>query len=112
MGFHPYTFAVFGAMADKDIQGIIAQLKDRIDHWCLTDLPLPRAASAESLAQHLRAAGFKESAEPGVERTLTCFSTPEQAFNDAKNRAGENDRMVVFGSFMTVAGVMAARSSG
>jgi dihydrofolate synthase/folylpolyglutamate synthase len=64
------------------------------------------------LAQHLRAAGFKESAEPGVERTLTCFSTPEQAFNDAKNRAGENDRMVVFGSFMTVAGVMAARSSG
>ncbi|MEK0429508.1 MAG: bifunctional tetrahydrofolate synthase/dihydrofolate synthase [Pseudomonadota bacterium] len=112
MGFHPYTFAVFGAMADKDIQGIMAQLKDRIDHWCLTDLPLPRAASAESLAQHLRAAGFKESTEPGVERTLSCFTTPEQAFKDAKNRAGENDRMVVFGSFITVAGVMAARSSG
>lgn len=112
MGFHPYTFAVFGAMADKDIPGVVAQLKDRIDHWCLTDLPLPRAASAESLAQQLRLAGFKESSEPGAERTLTCFTTPEQAFNDAKNRAGENDRIVVFGSFITVAGVMAARSSG
>ena len=112
MGFHPYTFAVFGAMADKDISGIVAQLKDRIDHWCLTDLPLPRAASAESLAQQVRAAGFKESSAPGAERSLKCFPTPEQAFTDARNRAGENDRMVVFGSFLTVAGVMAARSSG
>ena len=112
MGFHPYTFAVFGAMADKDIPGIIAQLTDRIDHWCLTDLPLPRAASAESLAEQLRSAGFKESSEPGAERTLSCFSAPAQAFNDARNRAGENDRIVVFGSFITVAGVMAAQSSG
>ena len=112
MGFHPYTFAVFGAMADKDIAGIVAQLKDRIDHWCLTDLPLPRAARAESLADELRAAGFKESSEQGAERSLKCFSSPEQAFIDAKNRAGENDRIAVFGSFLTVAGVMAARSSG
>jgi dihydrofolate synthase / folylpolyglutamate synthase len=112
MGFHPYTFAVFGAMADKDIPGILAQLGDRIDHWCLTDLPLPRAASAESLAEQLRAAGFREGKETGAERSLRCFSTPEQAFADAKDRAGENDRIAVFGSFLTVAGVMAARSSG
>ncbi len=112
MGFHPYTFAVFGAMADKDIPGILAQLIGRIDHWCLTDLPLPRAASAEFLREQLRAAGFRESAEPGAERSLRCFPSPEQAFADARNRAGENDRIAVFGSFLTVAGVMAARSSG
>src|SRR5690606_37580860 len=41
MGFHPYTYAVFGAMRDKDIAGILAAIGDRIDHWCLTDLPLP-----------------------------------------------------------------------
>ncbi len=112
MGFHPYTFAVFGAMADKDIAGIISQLKDRIDHWCLTDLPLPRAASAESLAEQLRAAGFRQGSEQGAERSIRCFPSPERAFIDARNRAGENDRIAVFGSFLTVAGVMAARSSG
>ncbi len=112
MGFHPYTFAVFGAMADKDIPGIMAQLKNRIDHWCLTDLPLPRAAGAEALAAQLMEAGFREGSEPGAERSLRCFPTPEQAFIDAKNRAGENDRIAVFGSFLTVAGVMSARSSG
>ncbi len=112
MGFHPYTYAVFGAMADKDIAGIISQLKDRIDHWCLTDLPLPRAASAESLAEQLRAAGFRQGSEQGAERSIRCFPSPERAFIDARNRAGENDRIAVFGSFLTVAGVMAARSSG
>ena len=112
MGFHSYTYAVFGAMADKDIAGIISQLKDRIDHWCLTDLPLPRAASAESLAEQLRAASFREGSEQGAERSVRCFPSPERAFIDARNRAGENDRIAVFGSFLTVAGVMAARSSG
>ncbi|MFM8466273.1 MAG: bifunctional tetrahydrofolate synthase/dihydrofolate synthase [Oxalobacteraceae bacterium] len=112
MGFHPYTFAVFGAMADKDIQAILTQLDDRIDHWCLTDLPLPRAARAAALAEQLRAAGFRESSEAGAERTLACFTTPELAFNDAANRAGENDRIVVFGSFVTVAAVMAAQFPG
>jgi dihydrofolate synthase/folylpolyglutamate synthase len=59
MGFHPYTYAVFGSMADKDIAGVLAQLGDRIDHWCLTDLPQPRGASAESIKQLLLASGFK-----------------------------------------------------
>ena len=82
-------------------------LCDRIDHWCLTDLPLPRAASAESLAEQLRAAGFREGSEQGAERSVRCFPSPERAFIDARNRAGENDRIVVFGSFLTVAGVLA-----
>ncbi|MFS2117903.1 glutamate ligase domain-containing protein, partial [Herbaspirillum frisingense] len=49
MGFHPYTYAVFGSMLDKDIEGVIGHLKDKIDHWCVTDLPLPRAATAQQL---------------------------------------------------------------
>ncbi len=49
MGFHPYTYAVFGSMLDKDIDGVIAHLKDRVDHWCVTDLPSPRAASAPQI---------------------------------------------------------------
>ena len=51
MGFFPYTYAVFGAMRDKDIAGVLAHLKGEIDHWCVTDLPTPRAASARGAAK-------------------------------------------------------------
>ena len=111
MGFHPYTYAVFGAMQDKDIDGVIAHLKNRVDHWCLTDLPLPRAASAELIRDKLVAAGVESNQAPGVETTIRTFTSPAEAFADARKRAGENDRIAVFGSFLTVAGIMQARGS-
>ena len=111
MGFHPYTYAVFGSMADKDIAGVLAQLGDRIDHWCLTDLPPPRGASAESIKQLLLASGFKPGSGAGAESSVECFATPEKAYLNARSRAGENDRIAVFGSFLTVAGVMAIKKT-
>jgi dihydrofolate synthase/folylpolyglutamate synthase len=112
MGFHPYTFAVFGAMADKDIAGILQHLKDRIDHWYLTDLPLPRAASTESLASALAEVDIVEGGKAGGERRVRRFATPQEAYAAARDDAGENDRIVVFGSFLTVAGVMPAKQAG
>ncbi len=109
MGFHPYTYAVFGIMDDKDIDGVIAPIAAHIDHWCVADLPSPRSASARALADKL-AALPQGDAKPG-ERTVAAFADPARAFADARSRAGENDRIVVFGSFYTVAGVMAARKS-
>jgi dihydrofolate synthase/folylpolyglutamate synthase len=106
MGFHPYTFAVFGSMHDKDIDGVIKAMSEHVDHWCLTGLPSPRAASAEELAAKVQAIQADKS-----ERTVNVFETPAQAYANALSRAGENDRIVVFGSFLTVAGVMAARKS-
>lgn len=41
MGFFRYTYAVFGAMQDKDIAGVLGHMLDKVDHWCLTDLPPP-----------------------------------------------------------------------
>ena len=111
MGFHPYTYAVFGAMHDKDIDGVIAHLKDRIDHWCVTDLPLPRAATAAQLKEKLLNAGITPQNEPGAECTIQSFSSPANAYLNAQSRAGENDRITVFGSFLTVAGVMEVRKS-
>jgi len=111
MGFFPYTYAVFGAMSDKDINGMLLHLKDKIDHWYLCDLPLPRAASAESLAHALDTAGFMAGTEGGTERSVQCFGTPAEAYAAARDSVGENDRIVVFGSFLTVAGVMAARAA-
>ncbi|PRG87533.1 bifunctional tetrahydrofolate synthase/dihydrofolate synthase [Burkholderia multivorans] len=107
MGFFPYTYAVFGAMHDKDINGVLRHLKGEIDHWCVTDLPLPRAASAEQLEAALRNAGVQD----GPDSSVTRYASPADAFSDALKRASENDRIVVFGSFHTVAGVMAYRKS-
>ena len=106
MGFHPYTYAVFGSMHDKDIDGVIAAMSEHVDHWCLTNLPSPRAASASELAAKVQ---IVQAEKP--ERTINIFDDPAAAFANAMSRAGENDRIVVFGSFLTVAGVMAARKS-
>ena len=107
MGFHPFTYAVFGAMVDKDISGIIQQLKDQIDHWCVTDLPLPRAASAEYLKDQL----IEQSVLNDKEKSIQTFDDPAAAYNYALSKAGENDRIAVFGSFLTVAGVIQQRQS-
>lgn len=100
MGFYQNTWAVCGMLADKDIAGSLALMIPRVDHWLVADLPGPRGTKAERLAQILRDAGAKGSIE--------CFPSPAQAFVAGRERAGENDRIVIFGSFLTVADVMQA----
>lgn len=102
MGFYPYTWAICGAMQDKDLVGIFSHLHDKIDHWCLTALPTPRAASPVQLEGALRAAGYRD--EPS--RTVSAWSDPAAAYAYALEKANENDRILVFGSFYTVAGVI------
>lgn len=106
MGFHPYTYAVFGSMQDKDIDGVIAAMGEHVDHWCLATLPSPRSATASELAAKVQLVQPERD-----ERTIQIFDDPAAAYANAVSRAGENDRIVVFGSFLTVAGVMAARKS-
>jgi dihydrofolate synthase/folylpolyglutamate synthase len=109
MGYHPYTYAVFGAMADKDIEGVIKPLLEIVDFWFCTDLPTKRAASAKDLAQKLEQLGVKP--KNGADGGIECFSTPAAAYQKALSQAGEGDRIVSFGSFYTVAGVMAYRNN-
>ncbi len=109
MGFHPYTYAVFGSMQDKDIDGVLAAMSEHVDHWCLTSLPSPRAATASELAAKVQI--MLEDKPDSNDHTVSIFDDPAQAFANAMSRAGENDRIVVFGSFLTVAGVMKARKS-
>jgi dihydrofolate synthase/folylpolyglutamate synthase len=100
MGFYPCTHAVFGAMRDKDLAGIVAPMRPLVDHWYLCDLPLPRAADGAALEAVLRAdAGgpaLRASRHPG----------PEPALAAALAAADPVDRIVVFGSFLTVGGVL------
>jgi dihydrofolate synthase/folylpolyglutamate synthase len=109
MGFFPYTYAVFGMLGDKDVAGAVAHLRERVDHWLCVDLPGPRGARAEDLARTLRESGIVPGQGADAERTIECFGSPVEALAAAKGRAGESDRILVFGSFLTVADVLAAR---
>lgn len=99
MGFFPFTYGVFGVLADKDVDRIIDAIGDRIDHWLVVDLPTPRAASANDLVARLRDRGFSDEGD----KTVTSFETPSIALAHARELADEADRIVVFGSFFTVA---------
>src|SRR6478609_5398523 len=55
MGFFPVTHAVFGAMADKDLAPMLAKMGPLVDRWYFTDLPTPRAESAQKLQSKWRA---------------------------------------------------------
>ena len=100
MGFHARTFAVLGMLADKDVAGSLAALAGRIDHWFLADLPGPRGLSGAALAAHLA------HVAPGAAASL--HPDPAAALAAAREVAGENDRIVVFGSFLTVAAALRA----
>lgn len=100
MGFFPETWAVIGMLADKDVPGVIRLLRDRVDHWLVATLPGPRGLSAGRLAGILR--------EAGVSVDISEFGSPNAAYQAARDRAAEGDRIVVFGSFLTVADVLAA----
>ena len=106
MGFFPCTRVVFGAMADKDLAQIIGRISHLVDVWYFTDLDLPRAAKAEALAtqfESLRAAGaIKTPAAVTVHR----HADPMQALSAAAADSDPADRILVFGSFFTVGGVL------
>ena len=102
MGFAPNTIAVFGMLQDKDIAGVVRKVAARIDRWHLATLGSPRGTRACDLAKILTAA---EVRSPILE-----FESPREAYLAALDVAGENDRIVVFGSFLTVSDVLAARA--
>ena len=99
MGFFPETWAVFGMLADKDVAGVVSLLKDRVDHWRVATLPGPRGLSADGLIALLH--------DEGVKGDVAGFETPAAAYRAVREQAAEGDRIVVFGSFLTVADVLA-----
>ena len=100
MGFFPTTHAVFGAMADKDLGPMLARLSPLIDRWYFTDLPTPRAASAAELQSQWQAQNTRKDA------IASTFADPMLALQAAIDAADPTDRIIVFGSFYTVGGVL------
>lgn len=103
MGFHPTTMAVVGMFADKDIDGVIAAMRGRVDRWYVAPLPGPRGADSATLAAKLHSAGVPAS-------DVRTFADVVSAYRAATERANEADRIVVFGSFLTVAAALAVGS--
>ncbi|MFJ3460748.1 bifunctional tetrahydrofolate synthase/dihydrofolate synthase [Achromobacter spanius] len=107
MGFHPYTHAVFGMLNDKDLAGVVAKFGSRVDYWYCAGLPGPRGTPAQALADQV-AAALPPLPAGSESPSIQPYADPAQAFAAARERAGENDRIVVFGSFLTVASVLQA----
>jgi dihydrofolate synthase/folylpolyglutamate synthase len=91
------TTAVFAMLADKDIDGVVSAVAGQIDHWYIAGIDNARAASVQLLSQTV----LRQDAG-SVDTFTDIASAYHQAFLDA----GKNDRIIVFGSFYTVADVM------
>ncbi|MDP4546320.1 bifunctional tetrahydrofolate synthase/dihydrofolate synthase [Marinobacter sp. MDS2] len=87
------VIAVYAALGDKDIEGVVSAMAPVVDHWCLAGLSVPRGLSVQELE-----ARVGELANSGASNSIA------EALEDAKARAaGSADCVVVFGSFFTVA---------
>jgi dihydrofolate synthase/folylpolyglutamate synthase len=86
------TLAVCGILADKDVAGIAAALAGEIDTWIPVTLAGPRALSREELARRLPAGALVDAHAGDV----------ASACRRAGALARSGDRIVVFGSFLTV----------
>lgn len=110
MGFYPRTLAVFGAMHDKALGEMFDRIGALVDEWHFCDLPTPRAATAAQLAQAWRDRSVASPGRPPA--PVHLHADPAAALREAISRAQPEDRIVVFGSFYTVGGVLAAGDPG
>lgn len=98
------TIGLFSAMSDKDIPGMLQLAAGHIEAWFLADQPgNARAARAADIAAILREQG---------QGMISVSKNLRQALRRAEGLMGPGDRLVVFGSFTTVAGVLPLLEKG
>ena len=95
------TLAVCAMFKDKDIAGVVAATRPYITDWLVADAEGTRGASAAQLAAGL--------AQAGASAPVAQYSNVAAAWHAACNLAADNDKIIVFGSFLTVAAVMRER---
>lgn len=98
MGFFDSTHAVVGMLNDKDIASSLLPLRGKVDYWHAASLSGVRGTTAEALK------GIISATQLGGE--VICYDSPQLALQGAKGLAGESDRILAFGSFLTVAGAL------
>ena len=95
------THAVYGALADKDVAGVIAALGTRISHWHLAGLDgaSPRGLAVDALAEIL----LQTLPQANVDRHADVAG----ALAAARAMAQPGERILAFGSFFVAAAVIA-----
>ncbi len=100
------TIAVCGMLKDKDRMHVAGIVKGSVDLWRLASLTGPRASTADDLEAEFLKAGVPEEA-------VKKFGSVAEALRFAREEAGSADRIIVFGSFVTVsAAIESLRASG
>ena len=95
------TYAVFAMLQDKDIVGVVQELKKHIDIWLISSIEAPRGAPASKLLRILY-----KSDMAITNPTIHEFENVVSAYAFACEHADKNDRICVFGSFYTVGAVL------
>ena len=94
-GYAPETIAVVGMLKDKDIAGVLRAVAPRITRWHFASLPGPRGVPAAALSGIF--------SELNIKAPVAEHASVAEALAAARKAASENDKIVVFGSFLTVA---------
>ncbi len=89
------THAVIGLMRDKDVAAYVEALRGQVDHWYPVGLDADRALAPQQLAVHLR--------QPGTVKPVTVCPSVADALEALAGTARTGDRVLVCGSFYTVA---------
>lgn len=98
------VFAVYGALGDKDVAGVITALGPRVDRWFLAGLAsdTPRGLRAEALGEVF------DSVMPEAFRE--AYPDVATAWQAARDAAGEADTVLLFGSFFVASAALATRA--
>jgi dihydrofolate synthase/folylpolyglutamate synthase len=92
------TVAVIGMLKDKDIESSLRPMTNIVQRWYAVDLPGPRAATAQQLADILR--------KMQKDSDVSTYASVPAAFEAALAEASGVTRVVIFGSFLTVGGII------
>ncbi|SOU02458.1 bifunctional tetrahydrofolate synthase/dihydrofolate synthase [Xanthomonas arboricola] len=96
------THAIYAALADKDVLGVVEALGAQVDHWALAGLDGARGQSAQALQARLQGSAAAQAA---------CHGDVAGALRAVLAQASPGDRVLVFGSFHTVADALSALRS-
>ncbi len=97
------TLAVCGILADKDVEGIVSALAPQIHRWIAVGLAGPRALGPGELARRISEAGA---------RSVVAVADVAAGLAQARVECAAGDRVVVFGSFLTVGPALAELAPG
>lgn len=92
--------ALLGMLDDKDIESVLNIVAPHFDAWYLVQLEGPRATPVKRIEAHLRSLGCDN---------IRCFDSVADAIEPVAADTSDQDLVFVFGSFYTVAGILAER---